>query len=401
VDILNTLVEERNRANKAARDIVDAALAENRSLTAEDREAIARSDADYDAKQNMIDELRKADARTREAEAEMARAEELRSTSRNEEPPAEDVARILRSLARGEARSHHFEVRANTKGTTTDGGYTVPQGFGGKVIEKMLTVGPMLNPSIVNLIRTTSLQDIPFPVENARATGSAVAEAATNAISTPTFTQETLRAWKYGTLVVASDELLASEDVDLEGFFARSMGVGVGTAVNNICTLGTGVVQPEGAAHAAGSGVTGGTGVAGVPTYANLVDLVHSVDTLYASSPNAGFQMRRSTLGKIRQITDPNGSYIFVPSANASMPSQVLGYNVYENPDVAATATSAKSVLFGDWSYFYVRQAGGIDVKVSNEAYFTSDQVAFKVRTWVDSFVGQSEAIKYFAGGTA
>jgi len=401
VDILNTLVEERNRANKAARDIVDAALAENRSLTAEDREAIARSDADYDAKQSMIDEIRKAEARTREAEAEMAHAEELRATSRTEEPPAEDVARILRSLARGEMRSHTFEARANTKGTTTDGGYTVPQGFGGKVIEKMLTVGPCLNPSIVNLIRTTSLQDIPFPVENARATGSAVAEAATNAISTPTFTQETLRAWKYGTLVVASEELLASEDVDLESFFARNMGVGVGTAVNNILTLGTGTVQPEGIANAAGSGVTGGTGVSGVPTYANLVDLVHSVDTLYASSPNAGFMMRRSTLGKIRQITDTNGSYIFVPSANSTMPSTVLGHNVYENPDVAATATNGLSVFFGDWSYFYVRQAGGIDVKVSNEAYFTSDQVAFKVRTWVDSFVGQSEAIKYFKGGTA
>lgn len=401
MDILNTLVEERNRANKAARDIVDAALAESRSLTAEDREAIARSDAEYDAKQSMIDEIRKAEARTREAEAEMERAEELRATSRHEERPVEDVAKILRSLAKGEMRTHTFEVRASTKGTTTDGGYTVPQGFGGKVIEKMLTVGPCLDGNIVNLIRTTSLQDIPFPVENARAAGSAVAEGATNAISTPTFTQETLRAWKYGTLVVASEELLASEDVDLESFFARNMGVGVGTAVNNILTLGTGTVQPEGIAAGAGSGVTGGTGVSGVPTYANLVDLVHSVDSLYASSPNAGFQMRRATLGSVRKIVDTNGSYIFVPAANYAMPSTVLGYPVYENPDVAATATNAKSVYFGDWSYFYVRQAGGIDVKVSNEAYFTSDQVAYKVRTWVDSFVGQSEAIKYFAGGTA
>ena len=400
-NILDTLVEERNRANKAARDIVDAALAESRSLTAEDRAAIERADSEYDAKQDMIDEIRKAEQRTREAEAEMARNEELRSEARNEVPETESVAAILRSLAKGERRSHTFEVRNNSKGTTTDGGYTIPQGFGGKVIEKMKTVGPCLDPSIVNLIQTSSLQDIPFPIENARAGGTATAEAATYAVAVPTFTQKTLKAYKYGTLVVASEELLASEDVNLEDYFARNMGVGVGTAVNNILTLGTATVQPEGIAQGAGSAVTGGTGVSGVPTYANLVDLVHSVDTRYASDPSAGFMMRRATLGKIRQIVDTAGHYIFVPAANSSLPNTVLGYPVFENPDVAAAATNALSVFFGAWAYFYVRQAGGVDVKVSNEAYFTSDQVAFKVRTWVDSFVGQSEAIQYFKGGTS
>ena len=401
MDILNTLIEERNRAHKAGLDMALAAANENRSLTAEERESIARTDAEYSAKQDMIDELRKAETRAREIDAEMAHAEELRATASADSESVEDVAQILRSLARGERRSYRFEQRANSKGTTTDGGYTIPQGFGGKVIAKMLTVGPTLDPNIVNLITTSSLQDIPFPIENARAGGTAVAEAATYAIATPTFTQKTLRAWKYGTLVVASDELLASEDVNLTDYFARVAGIGVGTAVNNILTLGTGTVQPEGIANAAGSGVTGGTGVSGVPTFANLVDLVHSVDTMYASSPNAGFQMRRATLGAIRKLVDTNGSPIFTPSVAAGMPSLVLGLPVYENPDVAATGTNALSVFFGDWSYFYVRQAGGIDVKVSNDAYFTSDQVAFKFRTFVDSFVGQSEAIKYFKGGTA
>ena len=41
-DYMKSLLEERNKANKAARDIVDAAIAEKRNLTAEDTEAIAR-----------------------------------------------------------------------------------------------------------------------------------------------------------------------------------------------------------------------------------------------------------------------------------------------------------------------------------------------------------------------
>jgi HK97 family phage major capsid protein len=400
VDILNTLVEERNRAHKAGLDITLAAASEGRSLTAEERESVARTDADYNAKQELIENLRSAEKRTRQAEAEMERNEELRATAPADSQPVEDVAAILRSLAKGERRSHTFEARTNVKGTTTEGGFTIPQGFGGRVIEKMLTVGPVLDPSIVNLIRTDSLQDIPFPVENARAHGTAIAEEATYAVATPTFTQKTLRAWKYGTLVVASEELLASEDVDLTEYFARSMGVGVGTAVNAVITAsGTGTTQPESVATGAGSAVTGGTGVSGVPTYANLVDLVHSVDSMYAR--NGAFMMRRSTLGAIRKLVDSTGQPIFVPAVNAAAPSTVLGYNVVENPDVAATGTNALSVYFGDWSYLYVRQAGGIDVKVDTSAYFTSDMVAFKVRTWVDSFVGQSEAIKYFKGGTA
>jgi HK97 family phage major capsid protein len=259
----------------------------------------------------------------------------------------------------------------------------------------------MLNSSVVNLIQTTSNQDIPFPIENARPTGTAVAEAATYADSTSTFTQKTLKAYKYGTLLLASDELLNSEDVGLQDFLARQMGVSIGTATNSILTLGTGTVQPEGIAGAAGSGVTGGTGVSGVPTFANLVDLVHSVDSLYANQPSTGFMVRRATLGSMRKIQDGNGAYVFVQAANATMPSTFYGYNVFENPYVAATGTAAKSVLFGDFSYFLVRQVGGVEVSRTNDRYWDSDQIGLKCRTWVDSFLGQSEAVKYYLGGTS
>lgn len=397
---LEQLIEERNRANKAARDIVDTALTEKRALTAEDNEAIARADADYDAKQALIDEIRKAEQRDLAAAAELANMPETRTVP---EPsaPQESTADVLRKLATGELRSYTFEAaehRANST-TGTVGGYTVPQGFGGRIIEKMLTVGPALNSNVVNLISTSHMRDIPFPIENARATGTATAEGATYDVSTPTFTQKTLKAYKYGTIVLSSEELLASEDVGVLDYLARNMGVAVGTAVNSILTLGTGTVQPEGVSAGAGSAVTGGTGVAGVPTYANLVDLIHAVDSLYAH--NAKFMLNRTTLGKIRQVTDTAGHYIFVPSAVASAPNTILGYEIVENPYVASAATNAISVLFGDFDYWLVRQSGGIELSRTDDRYWDSDQVGLKVRTWVDSFVGQSTAIKYYKGGTA
>jgi HK97 family phage major capsid protein len=398
---LQRLVEAQNSDLHAARAYIDRADEEKRELSHEERTAWDSLNAQMDQRATHIDEVRADEQRALRVESAMSEASELRAPA-HVEPPVENVAQILKDLATGKRSSYVFGAETRAVSTsTTAGGYTIPEGFGGRIIEKMLTVGPMLDAGVVNLIQTTSNQDIPFPIENARATGTATAEAATYADSSPTFTQKTLKAYKYGTIVLASEELLNSEDVGLQGYLARNLGVAVGTAVNSILTLGTGTVQPEGIAASAGSGVTGGTGVVGVPTFENLVDLVHSVDSLYAASAAAGFMMRRSTLGSVRKLKDGAGNYIFVPAPAAGMANTLYGYPVYENPYVAATATAAKSILFGDFSYFLVRQVGGVELSRTNDRYWDSDQIGLKVRTWVDSFIGQSEAIKYFAGGTS
>jgi HK97 family phage major capsid protein len=398
---LQRLVDAQNADLHAARAYIDRADAENRELSHEERTAWDALNVQMDQRASHIDEVKVDEQRALRVDAAMSEASELRAPA-HVEPPVENVAQILRDLATGKRSSYVFGAETRAVSTsTTAGGYTIPEGFGGRIIEKMLTVGPMLDAGVVNLIQTTSNQDIPFPIENARATGTATAEAATYADSSPTFTQKTLKAYKYGTIVLASEELLNSEDVGLQDYLARNLGVAVGTAVNSILTLGTGTVQPEGITASAGSGVTGGTGVVGVPTFENLVDLVHSVDSLYAASAAAGFMMRRSTLGSVRKLKDGAGNYIFVPAPAAGMANTLYGYPVYENPYVAATATAAKSILFGDFSYFLVRQVGGVELSRTNDRYWDSDQIGLKVRTWVDSFIGQSEAIKYFAGGTS
>lgn len=399
---LNRLIQAQNEDLHAARAYIDRADEENRELSHEERTAWDALNAQMDKRAEHIEQVKADEARSLRVESAMADAPELRADAPHA-PEPENVAAILKDLATGRRSSYVFgaETRAVSAGTTTAGGFTIPEGFGGRIIAKMLTVGPMLDANVVNLIQTTSNQDIPFPIENARPVGTATAEGATYADSTSTFTQKTLRAYKYGTLLLASDELLQSEDVGLQGYLANQLGVAIGTAVNSILTLGTGTVQPEGIAGASTLGATGGTGVSGAPTFENLVDLVHSVDSLYAASPDAGFMLRRSSLGVVRKIKDGAGNYVFVPAPAVGMASTLYGYPVYENPYVAATAVNARSILFGDFSYFLVRQVGGIELSRSNERYWDSDQVGLKVRTWVDSFLGQTEAVKHFVGGTA
>ena len=165
----------------------------------------------------------------------------------------------------------------------------------------------------------------------------------------------------------------------------------------------TGTVQPNGIINAVGTvaAATGGTGVAGAPTGDNLITLMHAVDSVYAAQPGAGWMMSRATLGAVRALKGSEG-YLFQPFADAGTPGRLLGYPVYENPFIAG-GTAAKSILFGDMRAYHTRVVGGVEIVRSDEAYFTSDQVAFKARIRVggDLGGGRTDAVKFFRGGAS
>jgi HK97 family phage major capsid protein len=260
----------------------------------------------------------------------------------------------------------------------------------------------MLDGSVVNLLNTNSGNDIKVPVESTRMAGTAVAEGAQFAVSDPTFSNLTLRAHKIGTLVVASRELVEDTGIDLQAFLGAQIGIALGTAANSVLTNGTGTVQAKGIVAAAGSGTTGGTGVSGAFTADQLITLMHSVDSLYAAQPSAGWMMSRATMGSVRQLKGAEG-YLFQTYAAEGMVGSLLGYPVYENPYVPAAGTGAKSVLFGDIGAYITRVVGGIEIVRSDEAYFLTDQIAWRASIRVDGDLGGggTDAVKYFLGGAS
>lgn len=397
---LQRLIEAQNKDLYSARSYLERAEAEKRELSVEERTAWDALNAEMDKRQDHINEVRAAEMRDARVAEAMAYAPEVRTESVKSEVRSDSD--ILRAMARGEIRSHTFERRALDTFTATKGEETVPQDFLSTVQAKLLTTGPMLDGSVVNLLNTNSGNDIKVPVESTRMAGTAVAEGATFAVSDPTFSNITLRSHKIGTLVVASRELVEDTGIDLQAFLGAQIGVALGTAANSLLTVGTGTVQPKGISAAAGSGVTGGTGVAGAFTGDNLIALLHSVDSLYAAQPGSGWMMSRATLGAARALKGNEG-YLFQPYMTEGSPGTLLGYPVFENPYVAAAATNAKSVLFGDMGAYITRVVGGIEITRSDEAYFLSDQIAWRATIRLDGDLGGggSDAVKYFAGGTA
>lgn len=393
-EYLNRQIEARQQAWHAARALLDGAAAEKRDLTAEEEQSYARMMADIDERGQKIKDLQAAEARAAEIEAAVASAPEVRAV-RDVKP--EKAAADLRALLNGEVRSLTFERRDLN---TSDDSAVVPQDFLSEIQRVMSTVGPMTDPSVVRVINTAGGNDMKVPVQTARPEATAIAEGTAITALDPTFSSITMRAQKVAVLTKVSREMLTDEGVSLEAFLAEDLGIALGVKVNNLLTLGTGTVVPNGVVTAAGSGVTGGTAVSGAFTADNLIDLAHSVDGAYVRN-GAGWLMRRSTMGAVRKLKGQDGAYLFAPAATVGAPDQLLAAPIYENPDVAGVGLGAKSVLFGGLRHYLVRIVGGLEIARSEDAYFAEDEIGIRatIRVWGD--LGQSAAIKTFQGNAA
>jgi len=392
MEYLKRQIEARQQAWHAAKALLDGAAAEARDLTAEEEQSYSRMMADIDERSQKIEDLQAAEQRSKDIEASLVDAPEVREMCEARPAGEQDV---MRQLLRGEIRSHSFERRDLN---TSDDSAIVPQTFYDVIQERLQLVGPMLDGSLVTLLNTASGEDIKVPVESTRPLATAIDEGTSISPLDPTFSSLTLKAQKVAVLTKVSRELLEDSGIDVVAYLGRTLGTSIGIKVNNLLTVGTGTNEPNGIVTAAGSGITGGTAT-GAFTADNLIDLAHSVDGAYVRL-GASFMMRRTTMGALRKLKDGNGQFLYVPAAEVGAPDSFMGFAINENPDVPAVGAGQKSVLFGATSSYHVRQVGGVELARSDDAYFASDEIGLRLtmRVWGD--LGQSDAVKYFAGGS-
>ena len=394
-DYVKTQFEERAKAYEAAKEILDRAAAEGRSLDATERESVDRAFADMDRRKAIIDDMRALEMREKEIAEATALHAEARAVSA---PVAEQSdADALRSLARGEVRSLTFEKRDVSKSST---GAPVPTSFYDRIMELARYTGPMLE--VGTIINTAGGENLQIPRTNAYSTGSVTSETSAIGESDPTFLAFlTLGAFKYSFLTQVSREMIEDAGVDILSYLGTNVGQALGYAVNTALTTGTGTVEPNGIVASAGSGVTGGTGVSGKFTYDNVVDLVYSVDAAARRLPGFGLMGNGQAIALLRKLTSPGGDYVFQPALAEGTPDRVLGFPLIENPAMANPATSAKSLIAGHLPSYLVRQVGGIRLDRSDDFAFSSDLVTFRATFRVDGGLPQASHVKYFIGNAS
>ena len=374
-------MDARNNLIAQAREVLDIAEAEKRGLSAEENQKIARIEADIDSADTAISTARSISER--EARAAEAAASFAPSTA-----AANTDADILRSIASGEVRGYEFAREARTLVPSSN---TVGQSFYDQVFEIAQLVGPML--TVSEVFNTTSGENLVIPTVTATSSAGSVAAAGTISESNPTFSSITLGAEKYGALVQVAQELVTDAGFNITSYIAQQLGTSLGLQANSVLTTKL--------SAAAGSVVTGGTGVSGAASYENLIDLVYGIADGARVLPGLGFQMAKSGIAAARKLKDGAGNYIWTNSAVPGQPATLLGYPVFENPNVSAVGTAAKSVLFGHLPSFKVRVAGGIRVDQSADYAFNTDTVTYRGLIRLDGGLTHATHIGYFKGGAS
>lgn len=298
----------------------------------------------------------------------------------------------------------------NTMSTTTnsEGGFTVQTDVANSLLDALKAYGGMREVSTV--IRTEKGNAMSFPTSDGTSeTGEIIAENTTATAADPSFGTKSLPVYKYSSKIIAVPfELLQDSSIDIEAFVQARMITRLGRITNNHFTLGTGTAQPTGIVTGATTGVTAANSTSQVTaiTYSSIIDLIHSVDPAYRALGNCRFMMNDQSVKVIRKVLDGSNRPIFVPGYDGgargadalAAPDMLCGYPISINQDVAVMAANAKSVLFGDFSFYYVRDAMDVSMfRFTDSAYTKLGQVGFLA--WLRSggnFIDVGGAVKTF-----
>ena len=260
------------------------------------------------------------------------------------------------------------------------GGYLVPTGFGGELLEALKAYGGMR--AVAEIIQTSSGIAIPWPtVDETGQQGEIVPENTAASNQDVAFGTTSIGAFKWSSKVFTVPiELLMDQGpgIDLEAFIKRAAATRIARAQNAYFTTGTGVGQPTGVVTSAGSGKVGLTGQTSAVITDDLLDLEHSVDPAYRAMPKCGYMFHDTTLRQIKKMKDSQGRPLWLPGFVDKEPDTFNGYRYTINQDMPVMAANAKSILFGDLGQFLIRDVMEVTLfRFADSPFTIKGQVGF------------------------
>jgi len=278
-------------------------------------------------------------------------------------------------LSLGAATANPNELRAIGVSNPTGAGYLVPTEYERTIMQNMLAFGGMR--SVATVMTTDNGADLDMPTsDDTGNVGELLAESATATEQDVTVGVNVLKAFYYGSKVVrVTYELLQDSAFNVEGWLAGLLAERVARITNTHFTVGTGGNQPLGVVLSAAAGVAGVTGQSTSVAWDDLINLEHTIDPAYRR--DARFMFHDNTLSYLRRLKDGEGRYIWQPGTTVGAPGSINGWPYVINQDVAQMAASAKSILFGNFRAYTIRDVRGFALIRLDELYALQRQVAF------------------------
>lgn len=390
------LREKRAKSWEAAKAFLDTKRGTDGIVSAEDTATYEKMEADVVALGKEIDRLEKQEALDRELSKPLNTPLTGKPIFQGMESKGGRASAEYQKAFWNAMRTRSGEgldpviKNALQIGTDTEGGYLVPDEFERTLIESLNEEN--IFRKLANVISTSS-GDRKIPVVASKGTASWIDEEGAIPESDDSFGHVSIGAYKLGTMIKVSEELLNDSVFNLENYIAREFARRIGNKEEDAFFTGDGSGKPTGILAATGGAQIGVTAASATAiTIDEILDLFYSLKSPYRNK--SVFVMNDATVKAIRKLKDGQGQYIWQPSLQAGTPDTILNRPVYTSAYIPNIAASAKSIIFGDFGYYWVADRQGRVFKRLNELYAATGQVGFVATQRVDGKLILPEAIK-------
>ena len=393
----------------------------------EEREKIARIDADLDMVERLAQERsarRAAEDRAAEFEARLAAPQFKANVARNaveDRSSAEYAQRWLSAVARGDAA----EMRVLTLANTSNVG--VPTDMERRIVERMYQSSVLRQLGKVTTIDSKRT----ITIEGSLPTSALVGEEGAITASDSAFASVSVVPYKFVCATTMSQEFI--EDAIGTGgigtglqYVADRCGVSLAKIMDQYYTVGTGSSQPQGIGDTSstawastngnriinqGVALAEDAGAADV-TGDNLIDCVHAVAPQYRTG-NFRILTSDTLIKVVRKLKVNTTDYIWKINETAGIsggnPGTILGipYYIGEYVPTTQSATTTANVrgnaffIVGNWDYFEIFDRTGMTSMIDPYSGAANQRTTLYMTVRTDSRIMQPEAFAAIYGVNA
>jgi HK97 family phage major capsid protein len=400
----NDMIRSRNEAanrvaevSKVKADVLQLAVTEKRSNTADEETKLEKIQTDLDYLRSV---LRAEDAKIAAFEAtedatkgapsltedvRSADVPEIRDDSTEQQRASayfasDDYAKVFSDYLRSKSSSEAEEVKRSIPDEFRAWGYSdantgapvVHRDFMNKVVELLYSTNGLIS----EIGRQTLGGQRKYVVEATIGTAGYRDPGDAYAESDGTIANANIDIFNLGKLVKVHEELLDDSEINLPNYLATKLGQAFANAAEIAAVLGTDAKGPT--SLLAGITNTVNTAVTLAVSFEDLADL----RALVPASGRAGgkFLMNPSTETLVMKLKDSDGRFLWSPSVREGAPGTIWGHEIILSDQVEDNLTVANEVAaFGDWNKYctnYVRR--DLSVRQLRELYAASGFVGYR-----------------------
>jgi HK97 family phage major capsid protein len=394
--------QKRAQLIKDARDILDKAEKENRSLTAEEKQ-------EYDRRFKEINELGDS-IETEERQAELERGLTTVSHPAHRPEPGSPVQRGTDPRETEEYRTsfnHYLQVglnflsadesRALQVTDKTLGGFVVtPQQFVNdllKAIDNALVIRQLATVLPLGSAESLGVPTLDSDISDADWTSELATGAEDTAMK---FGKRELKPHPLAKRIKVSNKLLAQSAINIDQLVRDRLAYKFGVAMEKAYMTGDGVDKPLGLFVASANGISTGRDVSDGNTTTSiqtdgLISAKYTLKEPYWM--NARWLFHRNAMEQIHKLKDTNGQYLIQPNLQNGPADRLLGIPVVNSEYVPNTFTTGQYVgMIGDFSKYWVADSLALSVQRLVELYAETNQIGFIGRLETDAMPVLEEA---------